>query len=283
MMCHTDIQQIGERSRHFAEMSHRTDSNEFDIVSALRQMDSKLTLRALTSYASNSERVTFTLQLSNGATVTPEHRKMLLAERRKELINQLSVVTPNKWGHIPEHIPCFLPPFPNPHTYCFTPENVEPVPTSAKLRRFAKQQRSVEKTLVALYSKNGKKNPHVDYASALSVMPQKKLSNVARRTESSALFAPMAPMANPASQAGSGLATVSIASREGAPEALKQEIEAKMKKFDSRREVSDSEDETNEEMANAAASAQQRLLRHDDVRRESAGGRRCVGGGTGND
>jgi len=240
------IQQVGERSRHFAEMSFRTDSNEFDVVSALRQM--KTRPRDLIAYAHRSQPVTFTLQLTNGATLTLQHKKELLAEQRKELLSQLSLVTPSKWEHRPEHIPMFLPPFPNSHTYCFTPSNVDAVPTSAKLRRFAKQQRSVENTLVEIYAKNGKKTPHVDYASAMSVAPPKTV----RRTESSALFAPVAPNGTSASPA-----TASIMSREGAPEAVKQEIEAKMKKYDSRREVSDSEDENNADFAHTTVSSMQ--------------------------
>ena len=195
-------------------MAHRTDSNEFDILSALRTMN--VSMNALAMYASQSEDVEFAQRLPNSAAATNEHRR--------ELLKQIDVVTPHKWeGQRPKYVPAYLPPYPKQHTYCHTPAKIEPVPVSAKLRRFAKQQRSVEETLVAIYARSSKKTPpHTEYATAMSVVPRKKKAAAKQ------------------SVAPSG---VSLTSREAAPEALRQEIEASMKKMDTRRDVSDTEDD----------------------------------------
>ena len=264
---HADIQQAGERARQFAEMAQRTESNEYDVLSALRTMG--VSARALTLYARHADDVPFAQRLPTAA-----ERRAQLAGVREQLLAQLAVVTPHRWeGARPPHVPAFLPPFPKAHTYCATLARVDPVPLSARLRRFAKQQQSVESTLVAIYARSGRRAPHTDYATAMSVSPppaRRRAGSAGgaaggagvgaagssaagtgpvRRTSTAALFA--AAAANTAAEAeaaaaaagGAEGATASLMTREGAPEAVRQEIEAKMKRFDTRRDVSDSEDD----------------------------------------
>lgn len=236
-------------------MAQRTESNEYDVLSALRTMG--VSVRALALYARHAEDVPFAQRLP-----TPAERRRQLAAVREQLLAQIAVVTPQKWeGARPPHVPAFLPPFPKAHTYCASLARVDPVPLAARLRRFAKQQQSVESTLVAIYARSGRRAPHTDYATAMSVAPPRRraagagsggaggATAPARRTSTAALFAAAAAGGSGAAgagaegAAGAGAATASLMTREGAPEAVRQEIEAKMKRFDTRRDVSDSEDD----------------------------------------
>lgn len=248
-------------------MSQRTESNEYDVLSALQTMG--VAPRALALYARGAAPVPYAQRLPTAA----ERRRQLHAVRER-LLAQLAVVTPHKWeGARPPHVPACLPPFPKAHTYCATLAPVAPVPLSARLRRFAKQQQSVESTLVAIYARSGRRAPHTDYATAMSVVPSPQrrrngggsgggatTTDPAQRTSTAALFAAAADAAasgggaNSAASATTGASTsgetsvvlpttASLMTREGAPEAARQEIEAKMKRFDTRRDVSDDEDD----------------------------------------
>eukprot|EP00727_Mastigamoeba_balamuthi_P008777 m51a1_g4521 putative transcription initiation factor tfiid subunit 8 isoform x2 (285) ;mRNA; f:432610-433983 len=121
------IQEAGALAHRHAEAAGRTESNAFDAVVAVHELHQPLD--ALREFRAVHGRVIAPFPVLSRPPTGPE--------------KQLRDVR----GPPPPHIPEFLPPYPDRHTYAFTPVNVPRTVDHNMLRRErAKQQRKVDET-----------------------------------------------------------------------------------------------------------------------------------------
>ena len=128
------IEELGYGAHLYAELSCRTDCNFLDLCLALK--DCNVTLRELLDYSTNTEEIPFAKPIPPFPIKPAEVRPIDVEEN-----------DPNR----PEYVPYYLPPFPEKHTYIFTPtyeeRNTEPG-TIRKLKN--KRKRQVELSLSQL-------------------------------------------------------------------------------------------------------------------------------------
>lgn len=186
------ITQLGARSTQFCEIVGRTDANEFDIVSALQTMG--LSCRALSQFVAGSGQIAFAYQLGDGVRTFRQCIDRQTEETRARYATQMNDIAQTGPAARPSFVPQYLPPFPKEHTYRHTAPLPRAVPDAKRLCNFARQQRSVESTIVSLYG--GRTAPAPQQP---ALLPQ--------------------PSAAP-----------SISTRDAPPESVRQDIEAHMKK-----------------------------------------------------
>lgn len=135
-MLQSYISELGRSARAFCELSGRTQPMLNDVTVALIEMGTDLP--GLTMHAKKTQRVLIQPQEQMRTPVTP---RILQAGERK--------------AH-PFHIPDYLPPFPDPHTYIKTPSYRRPENEYEAIReKAASQRRHVERALTRFVAKTG--------------------------------------------------------------------------------------------------------------------------------
>eukprot|EP01089_Gocevia_fonbrunei_P013456 TRINITY_DN3458_c0_g1_i1.p1 TRINITY_DN3458_c0_g1~~TRINITY_DN3458_c0_g1_i1.p1 ORF type:complete len:372 (+),score=73.41 TRINITY_DN3458_c0_g1_i1:73-1188(+) len=130
------LEEIGSRSHNFAELAGRIETNFHDLCQTFSEMD--VDLADLSSYANETEETPFPKPLPE----FPIKRQNTHKPELKDPIEPL-----------PPHIPDFLPPFPDKHTYNSTPvyeHRIEDPLEVSKIRN--KRKRQVEDALIRLSS-----------------------------------------------------------------------------------------------------------------------------------
>jgi len=136
------IEEIGYSSHLYAEHTSRVESNFHDICRSFEDLG--VSLQDLYTFAANSDEIAFAKAVP--AFPTPRSDDLPPPELR------------DPEDPFPPHIPAFLPPFPDKHTYATTPVFAERITDPRVLRRAkSKQKRQLEKSLYELSSKIGVK------------------------------------------------------------------------------------------------------------------------------
>lgn len=131
------IEEIGFKSRFYAELNGRTECNFLDVKKSFD--DLQCSLRDLFTFATNNEE-------------TPFAKGVVPAFPVKKTKVDTSMKAEKK--NTPDHIPPHLPPFPEEHTYKFTPIFGKKVSDDKTLKKVQnKQRREVENSLAKLHEK----------------------------------------------------------------------------------------------------------------------------------
>lgn len=130
------LTEIGKSTKAYTELSGRTEVLITDLVMAL--VDLGINVESLQAHAFRSNKSVF---IPPGQTVPTTTQKVLSAGEKQE--------------H-PPHIPDYLPPFPDPHTYIRTDTIRQPVTEYQVIReKAASQKRDVERALTRFVAKTG--------------------------------------------------------------------------------------------------------------------------------
>ncbi|KAL7645250.1 UNVERIFIED_CONTAM: hypothetical protein RMT77_003636 [Armadillidium vulgare] len=133
-MLQSVIIEIGRSSRNFTEIAYRTEPVVADIQLAIAEMG--INIDSIQSYAKRPTRI---------AISTPGQQM----ETKPNCILQVGDKKPH-----PSHIPDYLPPFPDTHTYCFSHTYKQPVTEYEAIReKSAQQKRDIERALTKFATK----------------------------------------------------------------------------------------------------------------------------------
>ncbi|KAK3591224.1 hypothetical protein CHS0354_003856 [Potamilus streckersoni] len=136
-MLQSVLTEIGRASRSYAELSGRTEVMVTDVVMAV--VDQGINVNSIPAHA---KRVNKSVFIPPGQSTPHPVMKTLEADERMP--------------H-PPHIPDYLPPFPDPHTYIRTETYKQPMNEYQVIReKAASQRRDVERALTRFIAKTGK-------------------------------------------------------------------------------------------------------------------------------
>jgi len=137
------IEEIGYAAHLYAEHASRTECNFHDICRSFEDLG--VSLQDLYTFAVHSDEIPFI------STIAPFPIPRSQVEKPQELQDPEEP--------LPPHVPTFLPPFPDKHTYTHTPLFSERITDTKTLRRAkSKQKRQLEKSLYELSTKIGVKS-----------------------------------------------------------------------------------------------------------------------------
>jgi len=156
------MEEIGYRSHWKSELACRTESNFHDARAVLKEMG--VSLDDLYTFAALSDEIPF-------AKPVPAFPMRKTTPQTKQTEAKEQTTTSQHNGKetdssLPPHIPKFLPPLPEPHTYVHTPVYDERVSDARVIKkRKSKEKRQVETSLAKLNEKLGNK-PIINYDTA---------------------------------------------------------------------------------------------------------------------
>ncbi|XP_052065041.1 transcription initiation factor TFIID subunit 8-like [Mytilus californianus] len=135
-MLESFLMELGRSTQAFAELAGRTEGIMTDVIMALIEMGQNI--HALPGHAKRPNKTVF---LPPAHSAPHPNIKMLQTGDRRE--------------H-PSHIPDYLPPFPDPHTYIKTSTKKAPMSEYQMIReKAASQKRDVERALTRFIAKTG--------------------------------------------------------------------------------------------------------------------------------
>eukprot|EP01100_Stratorugosa_tubuloviscum_P000074 TRINITY_DN1016_c1_g1_i1.p1 TRINITY_DN1016_c1_g1~~TRINITY_DN1016_c1_g1_i1.p1 ORF type:complete len:318 (-),score=147.57 TRINITY_DN1016_c1_g1_i1:132-1085(-) len=145
------IEETGRIAAQNCELANRTEVNGLDVWGALKQM--KLRLVDLTDYALEQSQTPITKSSIPELPIV-KHLNDTLTTKFTSFSQENETEEQPKENQRPDHVPSFLPPFPDPHTFIATPIYTKFLVDSAQIRKqMSKRKRKEQISLLSISKK----------------------------------------------------------------------------------------------------------------------------------